>query len=121
MENKYKKENTLVERVIKSHKKLKSYYPERVPIIIQRYKNDNNLFELPKKQFLVPYDMDLSRLIIILRNQFKNIINPTMALYFITDKGTILCGSDIISKIYETHKDEDQMLYLFYCTENTFG
>ena len=30
----------------------------------------------------------------------------------------MLCGSDIISKIYETHKDEDQMLYLFYCTEN---
>ena len=36
-------------------------------------KNDKDLFELPKKQFLVPYDMDLSRLIIVLRNQFKNI------------------------------------------------
>ena len=121
MENKYKKENTLVERVKKSHSKIKSYYPDRVPVIIQRYKNDHTLFDLPKKQFLVPYDMDLSRLIIVLRNQYKNIINQNTALYFITDKDVILCGSDIISTIYETHKDEDQMLYLFYCTENTFG
>ena len=45
MENKYKKENTLVERVKKSHSKIKTYYPERVPIIIQRYKNDKDLFE----------------------------------------------------------------------------
>ena len=50
MENKYKKENTLVERVKKSHSKIKTYYPERVPIIIQRYKNKNKeivLLSLP--------------------------------------------------------------------------
>lgn len=121
MNNLYKKETPIVKRIHKSNEKLYHYYPMRVPVILQKYENDKILSDLPKKQFLVPTDITLSHLMFIIRKQFQNYLDPSVAIYLFSEKGDILCSTDLISKIYDTHKDEDRLLYLFYCGENTFG
>ena len=121
MNNKYKNNNNLYERKKKGYDKLHKYYPYRLPVIIQKSKNDKIISQLPKEQFLIPADMNVSSLIMIIRNQFNSYISPAIGLYLFTESGYILSGNDLLSKIYDTHKDEDKMLYLFYCSENTFG
>ena len=120
MNNLYKKENHIYKRIQKSNEKIHKY-PDKIPLILQKYDKDKILFDLPKKQFLVPTDITLSHLIFIIRKQFQNFLDPTIAIYLFSEKGNILCSSDLISKIYDIHKDEDRLLYLFYCGENTFG
>ena len=120
MNNKYKKENNIIKRIYKSNKKL-SNYPNKIPLILQKYENDKILPDLPTKQFLVPTDITLSHLMFIIRKQFQNYLDPTIAIYLFSEKGNILCSSDLISKIYDLHMDEDRLLYLFYSGENTFG
>lgn len=121
MVNPYKEQTALETRQKQSQTVLEKYYPYKVPVIIQRHHKSEELPEMKKIKYLIPMDMNYSSLMIILR---QNILecSPSMALFLTTSNGTILSSYDLISKVYDEHKDEDdEFLYLFYCSENTFG
>ena len=101
---------------------IEKYYPNKVPVIIQKSERDKQLPNLEKIKYLIPCDMTYSSLMIYIRNILTRKLAPSTALFLSTESGHILCSSDPMSKIYRDHSDsDDNFLYLFYCSENTFG
>ncbi|XP_027331724.1 autophagy-related protein 8i-like isoform X2 [Abrus precatorius] len=73
-------------------------YPDRVPIIIEKYSR-TDLPELDKKKLR---------------------LNPGKAL-FIFVKNTLPQTASLMNSIYESYKDDDGFLYMCYSSEKTFG
>ena len=120
--NHYKTNVSLSERKRNSSVVLEKYYPNKVPVIIQKLERDKQLPNLEKIKYLIPSDMTYSSLMIYIRNILVKKLPSSTALFLTTESGHMLCSSEPLSKIYIEHSDnDDKFLYLFYCTENTFG
>lgn len=115
----FKSKNPFQTRLNESQRILMKF-PERIPIICEKDKAKANdtLPELVKQKFLVPKDIKVCEFIFVLRSKLK--VGPEYAI-FITINGIIPSSTDIMSHIYEEHKDSDGFLYVTYGTENTFG
>jgi GABA(A) receptor-associated protein len=98
--------------------KILNKYPNRLPIIIERSKKCS-LNEINKNKFLIPDDLTIGQFLMVIRKRIV-LENDESLFLFIND--TILpATSQILSSIYNEHKDEDGFLYITYCSENTFG
>jgi hypothetical protein len=116
MNNKYKSENDLSKR-IENFNRLKSKFPDKIPIIIQSL---NNTITFHKNKFLIDDNLNLSALMYNIRKQI--ILNNTEAFYLFTSSSNLLNHQSSIIEVYENYKDkEDGFLYLFLEKENTFG
>lgn len=115
----FKSKNAFDKRLNESQRILMKF-PERIPIICEKdhVKNNDLLPELVKQKFLVPREIKVCEFMFVLRSKLK--IGPEYAI-FITINGVIPSSTDIMSHIYEEHKDTDGFLYVTYCAENTFG
>ena len=92
-------------------------YPHRIPCIIQLDPNSKLIYH-SKIKYLVPEDSNVSDIIHVIRKSIK--LNYYQALFFRIGKET-LCGSTIISSLYNKYKEKDGFLYIYYTEENTFG
>ncbi|KAL4603904.1 autophagy-related protein 8i-like [Castanea sativa] len=92
-------------------------YPNRVPLIVERY-SKSRLPAMEKKKFLVPRDMSVGQFIHILSDRLH--LAPGKAL-FVFVKNTLPQTATLMDSVYESFKDEDGFLYMCYSTENTFG
>ncbi|KAL4643284.1 hypothetical protein ACB092_02G082000 [Castanea dentata] len=114
--NSFKDQYSIDERVEDS-KNIISKYPDRVPIIIERYSR-TDLPEMEKKKFLVPRDMSVGQFIHILSSRLH--LAPGKAL-FVFIKNTLPQTASLMGSIYESYKDDDGFLYICYSSEKTFG
>ncbi|CAI8610843.1 unnamed protein product [Vicia faba] len=112
----FKQEFSLDERRKESQSILVKY-PDRVPVIIEKYSR-TDLPELDKKKYLVPRDMSVGQFIHILSSRLS--LMPGKAL-FIFVKNTLPQTASLMNSIYQTYKDEDGFLYMCYSSEKTFG
>jgi hypothetical protein len=120
--NYYKQNVDINTRLQKSNYFIKKYYPNKVPVIIQKFRDNDNIPKLVKEKFLVPGNMKYTSLLSIIRKQMIYKINPSIAIYLLTPNRTILTSSDSFLDIYDKYKDKtDNLLYLYYTGENTFG
>ena len=102
----------------KSIEKIRTKYPDKIPLFVYRSKKDKSLGDINNNKFLVPENITVGQFMAIIRKRLK--IGEEISL-FIFINNTIPCSSDTISSIYENHKNEDGMLVLEYCGENVFG
>ncbi|KAF3975841.1 hypothetical protein CMV_000947 [Castanea mollissima] len=109
--NSFKDQYSIDERVEDS-KNIISKYPDRVPIIIERYSR-TDLPEMEKKKFLVPRDMSVGQFIHILSSRLH--LAPGKAL-FVFIKNTLPQTASLMGSIYESYKDDDGFLYMCYST-----
>ncbi|XP_065859841.1 autophagy-related protein 8i-like [Euphorbia lathyris] len=92
-------------------------YPDRVPVIAERYcKTD--LPQMEKKKYLVPRDMSVGQFIHVLNRRLH--LTPGKAL-FVFVKDTLPQTGTLMGSLYESFKDEDGFLYMCYSSEKTFG
>ena len=117
----FKEEYSFNQRKIQSESVLDKFYPQKVPVIIQKHKKDKNLQSNDKRKYLIPHDMKYSSLMITLRHRVFENMPSSVALFLSTENGTMLCHTDNILNIYDKYVDKDGFLYLYYCSENTFG
>ncbi len=96
--------------------RIKEKYPNRVPIICERYTIGDP--EIDRKKYLVPDDLSISNFIYVIRKRIK--LKPENSLYLFVN-GKILNGTGLLAQIYEKNKDNDGFLYIKYTLENTFG
>jgi GABA(A) receptor-associated protein len=114
----YKEKFTLEQRKEEASRVLKKY-KDKIPIVIEKAKNDNNIAELDKHKFIVPRELTLG--------QFQYAISKRIGLkesqaIFLFVNGNNLCNnSHTISSVYDEHKSECGFLYCTYSAENTFG
>ncbi|KAF5743837.1 autophagy-related protein 8i [Tripterygium wilfordii] len=92
-------------------------YPDRVPVIVERYEK-TDLPEMEKKKYLVPRDMAVGQFIHILGNRLR--LPPGKAL-FVFVKDTLPQTATLMDSLYESFKNEDGFLYMCYSSEKTFG
>jgi len=120
--NHFKENTTLRDRIRNSSVVIDKYYPNKVPVVIQKLPRETYLPELKKNKFLIPGNMTHSSFLLYLRGVLTTEISPNTALFLSTDKGNMMCSGDMMLNIYQNHSDkQDNFLYLFYCSENTFG
>tara|TARA_Y100000817_G_scaffold313540_1_gene309878 strand:- start:1798 stop:2148 length:351 start_codon:yes stop_codon:yes gene_type:complete len=111
------KEKTLFDKRIQESEQIRNKYPDRIPIIVEKYK-DCKLPDVDKCKYLVPNDMTMSKFIFVVRRRIE--LDSSQAL-FITINGIMAPASQTVGELYDNQKDEDGFLYVVYTSENTFG
>ncbi|XP_050238797.1 autophagy-related protein 8i-like [Mercurialis annua] len=92
-------------------------YPDRVPVIVERYSR-TDLPEMDKKKYLVPGDMSVGQFIHVLSTRLR--MTPGIALFVFVDN-TLPQTATLMNSVYESFKDDDGFLYMCYSSEKTFG
>ncbi|CAH2054409.1 unnamed protein product, partial [Iphiclides podalirius] len=98
---------------------IKSKFPTKIPLIVERYHKERNLPTLDKTKFLVPEDITMSQFLVIIRNRIR--IKPNQALYLIINNRSMLSMSLTMAQAYEHYGDEDGFLYITYASQEVFG
>ena len=92
-------------------------YPGKVPIIVLIPD------ELTKKQkfikYLVSRDLNIQYISQLVRRNIK--IDPSKAIFLLTENGTLSSGTIEINDLYCKHKNDDGYLYIYVKVENCFG
>lgn len=115
--NSYKKIKTLEERKRESDKIFQKH-KIKIPIVVLMDKRISS--SKPHYKFLVSGDISVSNLQFIVRHKIK--IDPSESLFCLTETNTLLSGNTTIHQAYSQYKDrEDNMFYLYFKIENTFG
>ena len=116
-EYKFKEENPQEARELRSDLLMRKY-PDHIPIIVEKFKNEKNILTIPQSKFMVATSRTMSEFMMIIRKQIK--LEPHMAL-FVFVNNVLVPTSATIGSIYQEHRDNDGFLYMQYCSENAFG
>ena len=92
-------------------------FPDRIPVIVEKAKA-SDVPEIDKYKFLIPKDLSMGEFLYVIRKRIK--LQPEKAIFLFCNNN-IPNTSDLISKIYDEHKNVDGFLYITYASENTFG
>ena len=93
-------------------------YPDKIPIICEKYERDKSEFKLDKSKFLINNDMTMGQFMYVIRKRIK--IDSKQALFMFCNN-TLVPGNMMLNEVYNNHKDEDGFLYIQFSLENTFG
>ena len=97
--------------------KILKKFPDKVPIIFKQ--SNLSISKINKEKFIVPKDITISELIYIIKKRIS--IPPEKAIFIYIQDKIMPNLSSLVSENYEKYKSEDNILYISYSTENTFG
>ena len=98
--------------------RIRSKYPELIPVICEQTGN-SNIPKIDRRKYLVPQDLTMGQFIYVIRKRTK--IHPEKAIFMFINNSKLVPTSSLISTVYDSHKDNDGFLYINYSGENTFG
>lgn len=111
----FKEKYTLSERQKESSRVL-AKYPQKIPIIVEP--GSESVPQIDKEKYLVPSEMTIGQFQFVIRKRLS--LNSESALFIFINNSMQPTG-ELLSNVYNNHKDEDNFLYITYCLENTFG
>lgn len=114
--NSFKSEHKFEKRV-ELCTRLRSQYPDRIPVIIEP--SDKKSIELNRKKYLTPVDISIGAFLHEIRKQAK--VKAEEAIFLFFGNGVLAPTAFTMSQAYEKYKDEDGFLYITVALENTFG
>jgi GABA(A) receptor-associated protein len=112
----YKKSLLFEDRLRKANS-LIARFPGRVPVICEKYYGHDNP-DIDKNKYLVPVDTTMGQFLMVIRQRIK--LKPNEAIFLFVNSSIIPTG-DYIGDVYANNKDHDNLLYITYSKENTFG
>ena len=115
--SKHKKNHTFEQRTDEI-KKIRSKYPQKIPVVVERAADSRNVPEIDKNKFLVPEELTVGQFLFVIRKRIK--LEPEQAL-FIFINNELPPTSALMSHIYEKHKSDCGFLYVTYSGESCFG
>jgi microtubule-associated protein 1 light chain len=113
------KERRTFEMRQKDVMEIKKKHPYKVPLIIERGKNEKVLKMMDKTKFLVPEEITMSQLIAILRKRLE--VSETQTFYLIVNNKSMASGHTTLGEIYKMERDADGFLYLTFSSQEMFG
>ena len=99
--------------------RVRTKYPNRIPVIVERAENCNEIEIIDKKKYLVPTDLTMGQFIYVIRKRLKTMSAEKALFVFVGD--IMPPTGENMAILYENNKDEDGFLYITYSGENTFG
>ena len=113
------KERHSLEKRIEESRNIMEKYPNRIPIICEKWGSDPDIPEIDRKKYLVPNDLSIGNFMYVIRKRLK--MPAEKSLYIFIDDNIIPHTAGLVSNYYEKYKDEDGFLYISYSGESTFG
>ncbi|XP_042904571.1 microtubule-associated proteins 1A/1B light chain 3C isoform X2 [Parasteatoda tepidariorum] len=98
---------------------IRSKFPTKIPVIVERYHKESQLPLLDKTKFLVPQELTVSQFLTIIRNRMH--LGPNQAFYLLINNRSIASMSKTVAEVYLESKDEDGFLYVTYASQEMFG
>ncbi|XP_025970765.1 microtubule-associated proteins 1A/1B light chain 3C-like [Dromaius novaehollandiae] len=94
-------------------------YPNKIPVVVERYQKEKNLPPLSRSKFLVSQDLPLSQFAVTLRTRLC--LAPSQTFYLLVNNRGLPNMTATMQELYRDHKDEDGFLYLTYASQEVFG
>lgn len=104
---------------VKDVQKVREKYPNKIPIIVERFKKEKQLPLLSRSKFLVPDHVPVGYIITQIRRMLN--LNPTQAVFLLVNQRSMASHSMSMFQLYNQEKDPDGFLYIVYASQETFG
>jgi hypothetical protein len=101
----------------KTIEEILSVHTDKIPVLLNKNKR-SNITELNKEKYLVNKDMSMAQFTYKIRERLK--LKAYEALFFHCE-GHIISGQVTMSELYHKHKNQDEILYILYSSEEVFG
>ncbi|XP_013927409.1 PREDICTED: microtubule-associated proteins 1A/1B light chain 3C-like [Thamnophis sirtalis] len=98
---------------------IRGKYPNKIPVVVERYRKEKTLPQLDRIKFLVSPDISMSQFLFTLRTRLS--LTATQAFYLLVNNQTLPCPSLTLLEVYNDNKDEDGFLYMTYASQEMFG
>ncbi|KAI9565410.1 hypothetical protein GHT06_009202 [Daphnia sinensis] len=98
---------------------IRTKYPSKIPVIVERFDQELSLPHLQKSKFLVPQELSMSQLITVVRNRLR--LSSTQAIFLIVNNRSMASLSKTVLEVYREYHDPDGFLYLSYASQEAFG
>ncbi|XP_008278544.1 microtubule-associated proteins 1A/1B light chain 3C [Stegastes partitus] len=98
---------------------IRSKFPNKLPVIVERYLREKTLPLLDKTKFLVPFELTLGQFLCLLRNKIA--LDSTQALFLLVAEKSMSCMSSSMGEVYSRYRDTDGFLYITYASQEMFG
>ena len=113
------KSETRFEKRLELCTRIRTQYPDRVPIIVEVTKNSQ--LTISRKKFLAPGEISVGAFLNEIRKQSNLRSEEAIFIFCGSNGGILVPTSNTISQIYKKYKDEDGFLYMTVGLENTLG
>ncbi|XP_077574913.1 microtubule-associated protein 1 light chain 3 gamma [Stigmatopora nigra] len=98
---------------------IRSKFPNKIPVIIERYEREKFLPPLDKTKFLVPHELTMNQFVTIIRNRMA--LLPSQAFYLLVNNSGLASMTLSMAQVYCDHQDDDGFLYMTYASQEMFG
>ncbi|ROL47127.1 Microtubule-associated proteins 1A/1B light chain 3C [Anabarilius grahami] len=98
---------------------IRSKFPNKLPVIVERYLQEKKLPLLDKTKFLVPNELILGQFLSLLRSKIA--LEASQALYLLISGRNMSCLSTSMGEVYSQFRDPDGFLYITYASQDMFG
>ncbi|KAK9963294.1 hypothetical protein ABG768_006492 [Culter alburnus] len=98
---------------------IRSKFPNKLPVIVERYLREKKLPLLDKTKFLVPNELTLGQFLSLLRSKIA--LEASQALYLLISGRNMSCLSTSMGEVYSQFRDPDGFLYITYASQDMFG
>ncbi|KAL2077477.1 hypothetical protein ACEWY4_026981 [Coilia grayii] len=98
---------------------IRSKFPNKLPVIVERYMRETHLPLLDKSKFLVPFELTMGQFISLLRSKID--LDSTQALYLLVSERHMTCMTASMGEVYSQYSDPDGFLYMTYASQDMFG
>jgi GABA(A) receptor-associated protein len=99
-------------------RRVREKYPDLIPVICERADN-SDLPDTTRRKYLVPQALTMGQFMYVLRRRIN--LDANRAMFLFIDNNTLAPSAELVSSVFEEHKDEDGFLYMTYNGESTFG
>ena len=106
-----------MEKINKESIRLREKYPDRVPVIISKSEG-SQINDIDKRKYLVPRENTVGQFVYVIRQRIH--LSADKAI-FVFVNNVLPPTAELMTNVYEKHKDTNGFLYITYSGENTFG
>nr|XP_035977523.1 microtubule-associated proteins 1A/1B light chain 3C [Halichoerus grypus] len=98
---------------------IRAKFPNKIPVIVERYPREKFLPPLDKTKFLVPQELTMTQFLSVIRSRL--VLGATEAFYLLVNNRSLVSMSVTMAEVYRDYKDEDGFVYVTYASQEMFG
>ena len=84
--------------------RIREKYPERIPIICEKWGNDDDVPDIDRKKYLVPNDLSIANFMYVIRKRLK--LSSDKGIYLFVNDHVMPTTSALLSQYYESYKPQ---------------